>query len=168
MPNFNMDAIFDLVQQGFIVGAAIGVILGSFTWSMLNPGLPSMFPMIIMGVVGFLGGVAVEGGAFLKMLNPSLVLFSSGGSSGTFGSLVAVIGWIIGGLALGAAISDLPRAMIGAILGVVMGTVAGMMILSLDGRYAIPADTPAGTIVIGVAVMLFVFLTSLGQGTSRR
>ena len=166
MPTVNTDAIFDLVQQGFILGAAIGVIMGSFTWSMLNPGLSSIFGIAIMGVVGLLAGAAIEGGAFLNMLTPSLLMVSSGG--GSFESLVAVVGWVISGLAIGAAIGDLPRAMIGALLGMVMGTVAGMLILSLDGRYTLQPDGPLGVVLMGVMVMLFVFLASLGQGKSRR
>ena len=166
MSNINIDAIIALVMQGFVLGAMIGVIVGSLTWSMVNPGLPPIFPMIIMGVIGLAGGAFVEGSAFLGMMSVSTLLGSSSGSS--FGSFVAVLGWVVGGLAIGAAIGNLSRAVVGALLGAVMGTAAGMIMLSFQDRISFPAEHPLGTVLIGVMVLLFVFLSSLGQGSGLR
>lgn len=166
VPDIDAEAIGLLIQQGFILGAAIGVIFGSLTWVLLNPGTPPILPLVLMGVVGLLTGALIEGSAFLSVLSTDFAFMSSRG--GPFNTLVAVMGWIFGGLAIGAAIGNLSRAVVGAIVGVVMGTAAGMIMISFQNDIAFPAESSVGMVILAVITMIFVFLASLGQGTANK
>ena len=165
----DLNAIFELIADGFWAGALIGLVIGAITWTVTERGSTIVFILSIAFLIGLIIGIYMEGEAFLNLMasDRDVILESSDPVRRTvFSSLVGIIQWIFAFLALGSVVASSRRAVQGGVLGVIVGTICGMILILFSDNFAFSVDNPLANVLIGLASMLLLTVMALNQSES--
>lgn len=159
-------AIWDLLRNGFLLGALAGVIVGVSVWTLLERGSISLSRVLIGALIGLAVGFLFEGEIVLGFFSQDLE--SVFGSSGLvrlqiFDTIVILFAYIFCFMGLGAFISNPFRAMAGMLLGAFLGTLGGIIFFLAAPILNLPTQSTIIQALVGILVIIFMGFMSLSD-----
>jgi hypothetical protein len=168
LAQLSIDYVVSLVMTAAQLMALNGFILGVIGWSITDKYNNSLFMLFLGAGIGVIVGLLVEGGQILLEFGTLEGIYNNMGTlSGQFFiSLVAVLRWTLGGMAVGGLVSSFRQAIMGGLIGIMAGTVAGVIVILLQQEFGLMLND--ALLTMGGLVLTLGLLAVMGYGQGRR
>lgn len=162
----NLDFIWNMLSAGFFLGGLVGAIVGTSIWTVFQRGSTSLWPILIGGSLGLVFGIIWEGQGFSGAFGADIDAILGQGSSirtSVVGTVVVILAYVFGFMAIGAFIHNYRRAIGGFVLGGLFGTLAGIMFILIADLVSFPVQSALTPVFVGTLTALLMAFLALGD-----
>ncbi len=161
-----LPVIWQLIQDGFFLGALAGAIVGTLTWTLMERSNFSLVPLAITALLGLILGIYLEGNNLQVLVDGDWQSFFTGSiatRSDVLATIFRILGWMLGFTVIGAIISSYRLALGGFVMGTISGILSGMLILILGQELGYPVESPITIVLIVIISILLLVLISMSR-----